>query len=446
MEFLWEASYNRSVALHTPLHKLILVMATLNDINKDYLMPSEVAQLLMVSPVTVRSWAKKGLLIAKVTPGGHRRFLKSDVERFMCESGITQADVKSSATRILIVDDDPLMITYIHDILKGSGLDFMAETTQNSFEAGVKINAFAPDVVLLNFMRPDINGFGICALIKVNAATRPICVIAITEDVSPANINRMLEAGAETFIAKPFTPQDFLNILSHTTGVKPSLQGVQAADLTTEPKQVVKKSVKSEKLLFSLTRMAEAKNRYTCHHDAAGLAKKVDIFGRSLGRLSPEELQALHNAGVLHDIGNLSIPDNILLKPGPLTEEEWLIMRSHTVIGAQLCSDLKDMALTVPIIRSHHERWDGSGYPDGLKGEAIPFLARVFQFVDIFDALLSKRPYKPALSFNEVISVIRQEIVNGWLDPDLGTIFLELLKIRSQDFNVIQVAGDDDEL
>src|SRR5665811_184976 len=151
-------------------------MTALNDTNKAYLTPNEVAELLMVSPITVRSWAQKGLLVAKVTPGGHRRFLKNDIERFMRESGVTQADVKSSATRSLIVDDDPLMITYIHDILKGSGLDFMAETAQNSFEAGVKIHAFAPDVVLLNFMRPDINAFGICALIKVDDAARPICV------------------------------------------------------------------------------------------------------------------------------------------------------------------------------------------------------------------------------------------------------------------------------
>ena len=140
-------------------------------------------------------------------------------------------------------------------------------------------------------------------------------------------------------------------------------------------------------------------------------------------------------------IRDRGIPDGILLKPGPLTEEEWMVMRSHTVIGAQLCSDLKGMALTVPIIRSHHERWDGSGYPDGLKGEAIPFLARVFQFTDIFDALTSPRPYKPALSFDEVISILRQEINEGWLDPHLGAVFLELLKTRQQDFNIIQRPG-----
>ena len=413
-------------------------MATLNNTNKAYLTPNEVAELLMVAPVTVRSWAQKGLLVAKVTPGGHRRFLKSDVERFVRESGAAKASVASSVSRIRIVDDDPLMTAYIQDILADSGFGFMTELAQNGFEAGVKIHAFTPDVVLLNFMQPDIDGFRICSLIKGDATTRHISVIAVTEDVSPENVTRILEAGAETFIAKPFNPQDLLGILSHIAGVK-QIRPEPGSSAANEPGQPANKPDSSDKLLFSLTGLAVAKNSYTNHHDSAQLEKKVDIFGRSLGRLSPEELLALHNACVLHDIGNLGIPDSILLKPGPLTEEEWTLMRSHTVIGAQLCSNLKGMALTVPIIRSHHERWDGSGYPDGLKGEAIPFLARVFQFVDIFDALISKRPYKPALSFEEVISTIRQEIVNGWLDPDLGAVFLELLKTRPQDFNEIEV-------
>jgi putative two-component system response regulator len=409
-------------------------MATLKDTNKTYLTPNEVAELLMVSPITVRSWAQKGLLVAKVTPGGHRRFLKSDVERFVRESGADQAGVASGAARILIVDDDPLMTTYIQDILADSGLVFLVEAAQNGFEAGVKIHGFAPDVVLLNFMLPETDGFRICSLIKGDAATRHISVIAITEDVSPANVARILEAGAETFLAKPFKPQDLLGILSHTAGVKQIQPDSSTAN---ESGPSARKSDGSDTLLFSLARLAETKNSYTGHHNAERLVKIVDILGRSLGRLNPEELQTLSNACALHDIGNLGIPDSILLKPGPLTEEEWTVMRSHTVIGAQLCSNLKGMKLTVPIIQSHHERWDGSGYPDGLKGEAIPFLARIFQFADIFDALSSRRAYKPALSFEEVISIIRQEIAKGWLDPDLGAVFLELTKTRPQDFNEI---------
>ena len=419
-------------------------MTTHKDANKAYLTPNEVAELLMVAPVTVRSWAQKGLLVAKVTPGGHRRFLKSDVERFVRESGATHANVKSCATRVLIVDDDPLMTTYVHDILENSGLGFVTKIAKNSFEAGVKINTFAPDVVLLNFMLPDIDGFQICSLIKGDVATRHIGVIAIAENMSAENVTRMLEAGAETFLTKPFNPEDLLGILSHTASVKKILPAART-ETSSESSRFINESDNSETLLLSLTRMAEAKNSYMGHHDATRLANLADIFGRSLGRLSPEELLALRNACVLHDIGNLGIPDSILLKSTPLTEEEWTVMRSHTIIGAQLCSGLKGMTLTVPIIRSHHERWDGSGYPDGLKGEAIPFLARVFQFVDIFDALSSPRAYKPAVSFEEVISIIRQEIVSGRLDPGLGEVFLELLNTRPQDFNVIQETRDNDE-
>ena len=194
-------------------------MFLLKDTNKAYLTPNEVAKLFMVSPITVRWWAQKGLLVAKVTPGGHRRFLKSDVERFMRESGVTQADVASSATRVLIFDDDPLMIAFVNDILENSGSGFMTEIAQNGFEAGIKIHTFAPDVVLLNFMMPNVNGFRKCSLIKGDVAMRHISVIAIIEDVSPANVNRIHEAGAEIFLAKPFNPQDLLGILNHTAGL-----------------------------------------------------------------------------------------------------------------------------------------------------------------------------------------------------------------------------------
>jgi putative two-component system response regulator len=409
-------------------------MALPTNTLKTYLTPNEVAEILMVSPVTVRSWAQKGLLIAKVTPGGHRRFLKSDVERFARETGVVQTDAKPSANRILIVNDDAARTAYIRGILENSGVDFAVETAQNGFEAGIKVHTFSPDAVLLNFMFPASESFRICSLIKSEAATRHICVIAITEDMSADNITRILKAGAETFIAEPFNPQDLLGLLSHTAGLKkPAQKGQAGAPGLLKPLDEEADDF-HDTLFFSLTRLVETRNSAWNSHDSARLIQLTDIFGRSLGRLSPEELKALRNACILHDIGNLGIPDSILLKPEPLTEEEWTIMRSHTLIGAQMCSHLKNMELTVPIIRSHHERWDGSGYPDGLKGEAIPYLARVFQFVDIFDALSSPRPYKPALPFEEVIGVIRQEIDNGWLDPVLGAAFLKLLNTEISTF------------
>lgn len=416
-------------------------MSPIQDENKDYLTPNEVANLLMVSPVTVRSWAQKGLLLAKVTPGGHRRFLKSDVERFIQESTAVQADSHLSVSRVLIVDNDPLMVAYIREILEGSGLDFVVETAQDSFEAGAKMNSFAPTAILLSFMLPDTDCFGICSLIKSDVAMQHINIIAITEDVSADNIARILKAGAQTFLVKPFSSQDLLGILSHAAGVK--LRPPAEKKLSKEPERIAMESGNPDALLFSLMSLAEARNSTIGKHDSARLRGMVDFFACSLACFSPEELLALRNACVLHDIGNLGIPDNILLKPGPLTEEEWMVMRSHTLIGARLCSGLKGMEMTVPIIRSHHERWNGSGYPDGLQGEAIPLLARVFQIVDVYEALTSERPYKPALPVNEVIGILRREIADGWLDPVLAAAFLELLNTRPQDFYIKPEVKDD---
>ncbi|MGR9085694.1 MAG: HD domain-containing phosphohydrolase [Gammaproteobacteria bacterium] len=409
-------------------------MTSLPNSSKAYLTPNEVAELLMVSPVTVRSWAQRGLLVAKVTPGGHRRFLKADVDRFARESGVSQADARSSATRILVVEDEAGMASYIQDILENSGIGFETDIARNDFEAGVKVHSFSPDVILLDFMPPGVDGMRICSLIKSEPATRHIRVIAIVADMNSEKVSRILNAGADTFLVRPFNTQDLLGILSHTAGVnKGGASGEPQPAGGSGPFD--EGTDNSETLLLSLTQLAEAKSGSMGSHDAPRLSIMAELFGRSLGRLGREELQALRNACVLHDIGNLGVPDSILLKPAPLTEEEWTVMRSHTIIGAQLCSGLKDMALTVPIIRSHHERWDGSGYPDGLKGEAIPLLARVFQFVDIFDALSSPRPYKSALSFDEVIDIIRQEIANGWLDPYLGKAFLELVMSKPGEFN-----------
>lgn len=151
------------------------------------------------------------------------------------------------------------------------------------------------------------------------------------------------------------------------------------------------------------------------------------MFGKHLG-LSYEEIEALRRGGVLHDIGKLGIPDAILLKKGKLTPEEWEVMKKHTIIGSALCRPLKTMRGTIDIVQRHHERWNGSGYPDGLKGEGIPLLARVFQILDIYDALSSERPYKPAFPEDKVIRIMEEETSKGYWDPDLMTRFFELLK------------------
>jgi putative two-component system response regulator len=181
----------------------------------------------------------------------------------------------------------------------------------------------------------------------------------------------------------------------------------------------------AEAVLYALARMVEAKDEYTGDH-CTRLAHNAVVFGEALG-LRSDELTALRRAGVLHDIGKLGIPESILMKRGPLDAAEWDIMRQHTTIGAALCEPLKSMRLTAPVVRHHHERWDGSGYPHGLAGEAIPLLARVFQIVDIFDALSFSRPYKPAFPLERTVAILEEETARGWRDPQLMRVFLDLL-------------------
>jgi putative two-component system response regulator len=135
----------------------------------------------------------------------------------------------------------------------------------------------------------------------------------------------------------------------------------------------------------------------------------------------------LRRSGVVHDIGKVAVPDAILLKPGPLTPEEWAVMREHPVVGERICAPLKSFRLVLPVIRHHHEKMDGSGYPDGLRGEAIPLTARVLQIVDVFDALTTARPYKAALSAQEALQTMEEEVKKGWWDKNVLDEFRSLV-------------------
>lgn len=180
----------------------------------------------------------------------------------------------------------------------------------------------------------------------------------------------------------------------------------------------------TEEILFALALAVEQRDLQTGGH-----CERLALFSVAMGiamGLARQRLVALYRGGYLHDVGKIGIPDSILFKPGPLTTEEWDAMRTHPVRGEEICRHMKSLEPVLPIIRHHHERWDGSGYPDGLRGEQIPLLARVLQVADIYDALTSPRPYKPAFSVNQALRIIEQETHRGWRDPQLVKLFFEL--------------------
>lgn len=189
-------------------------------------------------------------------------------------------------------------------------------------------------------------------------------------------------------------------------------------------RSVVDSVDEAEAVLLALAQAVELRDRTTGGH-----CERLALFSLALGMalgLNRDDLLALYQGGYLHDIGKVGLPDSILFKPGALTEEEWAVMRRHPLIGEQICGRLRSLDPVLPVIRSHHERWDGSGYPDGLKGEEIPLLARILQLADIYDALTTVRPYKRAFSPEEALDTLQMETDRGWRDPELMRLFVLL--------------------
>lgn len=266
------------------------------------------------------------------------------------------------------------------------------------------------DLIVLDLVLPEMSGGDFCRAVKSDRHTQLIPVVMLASVQGAENEISGIASGADEFLTKP------LNAAVVRTRLRALLR-MRAAINTLE---------QAETILFSLARAVEHRDRYTAGH-CERLAFYSVALGMRLG-LDRRDLLALHRGGYLHDIGKISIPDSILYKKGPLSDEEWTIMKRHTIKGEEICRPMKSLSAVLPIIRSHHERWDGSGYPDGLRGEQIPLTARILQVADIFDALTTERPYKPAFSPEEALDILRQEARRGWRDPDLVPVFAEVIR------------------
>jgi len=313
--------------------------------------------------------------------------------------------------QILVTDDMAMNRALVKQAFSvGYGV-IEAETGEQALE----ILASRPvDVLLLDILMPGMDGYETCKAIRKRPDLSLLPIILLTALGNPEDVLKGMEAGATDYVAKPF------NIVELRARVNAAIDRKRMTDRLDD----------TESVLFSLARMVEARDKDTGNH-CDRLAHMGVVFGSHLG-LSAVQLEALRRGGVLHDIGKLGIPDSILLKKDKLDADEWETMKQHTTIGATLCSPLRTMRGTVDIILGHHERWDGSGYPFGLAGNDIPLLARIFQLVDIYDALSSERPYKPAFPQEKVIAMMEEEVAKGWRDPDLMEKFLEIVHTDPQ--------------
>jgi putative two-component system response regulator len=282
-------------------------------------------------------------------------------------------------------------------------------TAEDGEDALQKVAAEAPDLILLDVMMPKLDGYETCRRLKSDSRTILIPVVMVTALTATHERIKGIDAGADDFLSKPYNRLELLTRVRSLLRLKRHTDELDNA----------------ETVLFTLALSVEAKDPYTNDH-CDRLARFSVALGQRLG-LPQEQLKALHRGGILHDLGKIGIPDAILLKPGPLNEVERAVVREHPAIGERICSPLKSLRLVLPIIRHHHERWDGSGYPDGLAGEAIPLTARILQVVDVYDALATVRPYKPAYSHHQACAIMREETAKGWWDSRIVEAFIALV-------------------
>ncbi len=322
------------------------------------------------------------------------------------------ARLKQRVPKILVIDDKLDTLLLLRELLSSRGYEVV--TSNEAHEVKEIIHTERPDLILLDVVMPGKSGYDVCRELKEDRLTRLIPIVMITGLSDRDDRVRGIEAGADDFLSKPLYPEELFARVKSLLKLKEFTDELENA----------------EAVLVALALGIESRDPYTGNH-CERLARYAAALGHHIG-LDGDSIVALKRGGYLHDLGKVSIPDDILKKGARLTPEEWAIMKQHPVIGESICRPLRSFRNVLPIIRHHHEHWNGSGYPDGLAGNDIPLLARVLQTVDVYDALRTTRPYKPAVPHEETEQTMRQEAAAGRWDPELVAEFFNMLRNEEQ--------------
>jgi putative two-component system response regulator len=307
---------------------------------------------------------------------------------------------------VLVVDDHPLNLELIEGCL--ADVDCRVITATDGIEALELVKKDPPDLVLLDVMMPRMDGYEVCQRLKASPEGRLLPVVMVTALGQIADRVRGLEVGADDFIVKPIERVELVARVRSLLRVK----------------QLYDRLDDAQRTIFALARAVEAKDSaLESHTERVGMnARRI---GEALG-LGDDTLDDLLWGGVIHDIGKIGTPDSILLKPGPLTGDEFEIMKQHVFIGEEIARPLRSAHDLLPIIRNHHERIDGNGYPDGLAGDDIPLGARIVAICDAFDAMISDRPYRKGLTHADALATLTAGAGTQW-DATLVGIFHTLV-------------------
>jgi putative two-component system response regulator len=306
---------------------------------------------------------------------------------------------------ILGVDDDPGAIAVLQSVCDSSGYTLCSANSGD--KALLLLKTIVPDVIITDIMMPGMDGFALVKKIKLLPQFKNTPVVMITALNEAESRIKGIECGCDDFMSKPFN----------------RLEAVARINSLATSKRLYDELENIGDVLDSLARSVESRDPEIRSH-IANLEKLASGFAEFLNLDNSQKI-TLHRGCALHDIGKISVPDVVLLKAGPLNEQEWSIMKQHSAVGAQILSPMNSLKSVIPIVLHHHERWDGTGYPGGLAGKEIPYLARVFQILDAFDALTRNRVYKSSLSDDRALAILIEETESGRWDPDLMASFIK---------------------
>lgn len=323
-------------------------------------------------------------------------------------------DVRGARTRetlrqplVVVVEDEPTQRTLLTRALQSEGYDVVA--TADGESGLLAIGEYQPDLVLLDLSVPRLDGFEVCRRLRLDPVTATLPVIVVTAHTSMGDMVAALDAGADDFLAKPVQQAELFARMRSAIRLRRSITSLERAT----------------QIVAALANAVEAKDAGLVHH-CRWLAYHAARVGAEVG-LRGEELEAVAYGALLHDVGKIGVPEHLLRKEGPLSEEEWVVMRRHPEIGERICQPLHASRSFAPVIRHHHERFNGKGYPDGLRGRQIPLGARIVAIADAYEAMVHGRPYQPA----QPHSLAAEELTRlrgTQFDPELVPVFLDELE------------------
>jgi putative two-component system response regulator len=331
-------------------------------------------------------------------------------------------NTQHAAAAVLVVDDDAANVALIARMLRLDG--YVVHTASDGEAALAALDRHAPDILLLDVQLPGLDGFEVCRRVKHRRETRLLPIVLVTGLHDRESRIKGINAGADDFLSKPFDAEELRARVRSLLRIQRYTHELESA----------------ESIILSLALTVEARDAYTNGH-CERLARYAAALGRDI-QLPEDDIAALHRGGYLHDVGKVGIPDAILQKSGKLSAAEYDVIKEHTTIGERLCGNLRSLDRVRPIVRHHHERLDGRGYPDRLHGDDVPLLAQVVSIADAYDAITTTRPYRRALPPEHAFAELRTDAAQGLRRPDLVEAFIALVRDGRLAMPLPDVAAD----